>query len=542
MRGVGGLQGRHSKNTRVELIALQCRAGSAACPALCDELVAARFHTICAAGNPALLCTPPAGRRSLLLHLPRLEDGRLLLASSGPLDPTVPCEGFTEVPPGIYSISFGQAEQGGRLVGVHSAHPWTDPWVQWLAQFKRPAELMAPAGVTQHSGGSSSSGSDGSAAAAGGAAGGRTAPGPPHTAAAAAGMAGAGAIALAPSQQGVDTHSPAQQGQHIDVLPSIPFNMSPLSMALPGEVSTLESAVARMLAALRASMAVRCQCIEEHAVHTAHTAQAAPSCPPIFSSSSQPPPAAAAGRGASTPGACPPTSAECSAAASGLMPTSPAERPAGVTSACSPVLPPAPVLILFSGGLDSTLMAALVHEALPPGEELQHCVQGHQQSRRSGTGAGGDGRRKVGGAPAGAGAVAGAGGENSLAGGRKNVENVGQFGPAPDLMRVHAAAPQLTPGVPIDLSSICFAGGESPDRRAALDALAELQQLAPERQWRLIQVGGLAWKAQVHKVWGPGLCATKLRVASLKLEGVAGQPACGRPALHLSKHSSTPLA
>lgn len=69
--------------------------------------------------------------------------------------------------------------------------------------------------------------------------------------------------------------------------------------------------------------------------------------------------------------------------------------------------PPARVMILFSGGLDSSLLAALANEALPPEE-------------------------------------------------------------------------------PIDLVSICFAGGTSPDRLAALDAVAELRAMAPGRLWRLL--------------------------------------------------------
>ncbi len=39
----------------------------------------------------------------------------------------------------------------------------------------------------------------------------------------------------------------------------------------------------------------------------------------------------------------------------------------------------------------------------------------------------------------------------------------------------------LPPGVPIDLASVCFAAGTSPDRAAALDALEELAAYAPER-------------------------------------------------------------
>lgn len=68
----------------------------------------------------------------------------------------------------------------------------------------------------------------------------------------------------------------------------------------------------------------------------------------------------------------------------------------------------APVLILFSGGVDSALLAALTHEALPP-------------------------------------------------------------------------------EAPIDLVSVCFDGGRSPDRCAALDALAELRAACPGRRWRLIK-------------------------------------------------------
>lgn len=48
------------------------------------------------------------------------------------------------------------------------------------------------------------------------------------------------------------------------------------------------------------------------------------------------------------------------------------------------------------------------------------------------------------------------------------------------------AAQALPPKEPIDLVSICFAGGTSPDRETALDALEELQCVFPARKWRLI--------------------------------------------------------
>lgn len=76
-------------------------------------------------------------------------------------------------------------------------------------------------------------------------------------------------------------------------------------------------------------------------------------------------------------------------------------------------IPPAPVMIMFSGGVDSMLVAALTHRSLP-------------------------------------------------------------F------------------GVPIDLANVCFDRGKSPDRLAAMAALNELAEFAPERCWRLIRVRGNA--------------------------------------------------
>lgn len=84
--------------------------------------------------------------------------------------------------------------------------------------------------------------------------------------------------------------------------------------------------------------------------------------------------------------------------------------PAGEGCAEGP-LAPAAVLVLFSGGLDSAVVARLAHDHCPPGE-------------------------------------------------------------------------------PIDLASVCFAGGQSADRLAARTAVDELRRAAPGREWRLIEARG----------------------------------------------------
>ena len=46
----------------------------------------------------------------------------------------------------------------------------------------------------------------------------------------------------------------------------------------------------------------------------------------------------------------------------------------------------------------------------------------------------------------------------------------------------------VPPGRAVDLINVCFDGGRSPDRAAALDGAAELQALFPARDWRLVRV------------------------------------------------------
>ena len=60
----------------------------------------------------------------------------------------------------------------------------------------------------------------------------------------------------------------------------------------------------------------------------------------------------------------------------------------------------------------------------------------------------------------------------------------------------------VPPREPIDLINVCFAGGASPDRAAAISGVAELRAIAPDRQWQLIlvdedYVGGAVENAHV---------------------------------------------
>ncbi|KAK9835136.1 hypothetical protein WJX81_000522 [Elliptochloris bilobata] len=57
----------------------------------------------------------------------------------------------------------------------------------------------------------------------------------------------------------------------------------------------------------------------------------------------------------------------------------------------------------------------------------------------------------------------------------------------------------LPAGAPIDLACVCFDGGRSPDRLAAIDALSELAAVAPGRQWRLIEVDASLEDVERHR-------------------------------------------
>ncbi|KAL4436929.1 hypothetical protein ABPG75_004068 [Micractinium tetrahymenae] len=302
------------------------------------------------------------GRRSLLVHAPSAADGRLILSSSAPLDPTVPFQGFEELPPGIYSLALepegsdvgataasagvgaeegagggaarGPPTAGGQPWASYQRHEWAEPAVRKLAAFWRAPELVEP----------------------------------PQSACSAAAAAA------------VETPAPTLAAAPA----AAPRDPAAAAAAEAGGDAAFERTVDAVLAALRQAVVTRCRCIDEGWHQAALALQQRL--------------AAGSASGAATGGAPP-----LPGCAGGCVQPSASPLPA------PPLLPPAPVLVLFSGGVDSTLLTALAHEALPP-------------------------------------------------------------------------------EVPIDLASVCFDAGASPDRVSALDALEELRQLAPGRQWRLVQV------------------------------------------------------
>jgi len=232
------------------------------------------------------------GRRSLLIKEMQLTGtGRaLVLSSSASLDPSIPSEGFEELTPGIYSVTFSDTRGAdtSKQLAMKSI-PWENDSIEAIARFQRSPELVR-------------------------------APPPPS-------LNGNG-------------------GREVDAHP------------LPEQ---LESAANGVLKALRAAVFDRCRCIETAGTENKGHAKSVCEIDPGGEDSSDQQQQKQKAR----------------------------------------------ILILFSGGVDSTLIAALVDEALPEGE-------------------------------------------------------------------------------PIDLLSICFAEGTSPDRFAALNALTELRAISPTRPWRLI--------------------------------------------------------
>lgn len=340
-----------------------------------------------------------------------------MLSSSAPLDPAVPFQGFEELPPGMYSLAVKAGRQqdataadagamaAGAAAGAAMAwaryqrHDWTDPAVRSLTAFWRdPALVEPPPSAGMATGTAAVAGAEADAAAA-------------AAATAVAGKAGA--------------EGGRAQGPPPLAVAGTPDNNT------AAEGPAFEHTVDVLLSALRQAVATRCRCIDDAWRQAAASLQ------------QQEPEGIAVGTGAGAL-AEPLRSLQASAgvntvderqhmaagpAAPGTAspgPSSPRSTNSQPPAATAPpvrLLPPAPVLVLFSGGVDSTLLAALAHEALPP-------------------------------------------------------------------------------EAPIDLASVCFDGGASPDRLSALDALAELRQLAPERQWRLIQVRvltGCRWRAIVAR-------------------------------------------
>jgi asparagine synthetase B (glutamine-hydrolysing) len=106
--------------------------------------------------------------------------------------------------------------------------------------------------------------------------------------------------------------------------------------------------------------------------------------------------------------------------------------------------PPAPVMIMFSGGVDSTLIAALTHLALNE-------IEREEEEREEGRGEAKD--------------------TNST------------FTTSPSIDNKNPSYNRR----PIDLVCVCFDPNKaSPDRLSAISALKELQTFAPQRQWRLL--------------------------------------------------------
>lgn len=130
----------------------------------------------------------------------------------------------------------------------------------------------------------------------------------------------------------------------------------------------------------------------------------------------------------------------------------------------APLLPAAPVLVLFSGGNDSTLMAALAHKCLPPGAPID-------LSNGEGRGAARLCKTR----------------EQRWWGWRLS-NRLRRSGCPMATLRRRRSAPALNARLLLLTRAVCFDGGRSPDRVAARSSLLELAAYAPDRPWRLIEV------------------------------------------------------
>ena len=111
------------------------------------------------------------------------------------------------------------------------------------------------------------------------------------------------------------------------------------------DTTEMQAAAQRVLHLLADAVALRCKCVDQQCARAAAAG------------------ASAGMRGVADGSACAAHSSRHSAARGSSGPSSAAAVGSG--SRAAPALTPAPVLILFSGGVDSTLLAILAHKALP---------------------------------------------------------------------------------------------------------------------------------------------------------------------------------
>ena len=136
----------------------------------------------------------------------------------------------------------------------------------------------------------------------------------------------------------------------------------------------------------------------------------------------------------------------------------------------------APVLVLFSGGVDSTLLAALAHRALPPGAPIDLasiCFDNGQSPDRYRIFFACQGEQVFCDVPQAA-----------------EQEDVCHISSATVGLLHLQTAPVLLLASSHSTAQMLVQQGVMLCRQSAIDALAELREYAPDRQWRLIQVAG----------------------------------------------------